>query len=202
MKIKDNRFVRGLFFLLNLLFPPSKNKYGGMGKQVILTPPISIGNPHNVFLGDHIGIGSNAFISAINAKFVVKGNCAIAENLTVHTGNHVRLVGKFITDINENNKPKGYDSDIIVEKDVWIGCNVTLLSGVTIGRGSTIAAGAVVCKDIPPYCIAGGCPARVIKFYWSIEQILEHESKLYKDNERYSKEQLEAIFKRYQVTDK
>ncbi|MCM1780709.1 DapH/DapD/GlmU-related protein [Bacteroides thetaiotaomicron] len=40
-----------------------------------------------------------------------------------------------------------------MEEDVWIGCNVTLLSGVTIGRGSTVAAGAVVAKMMPPYCI-------------------------------------------------
>lgn len=52
---------------------------------------------------------------------------------------------------------------------------MTLLSGVTIGRGAIIAAGAVVCKDVPPYSIVGGVPARVIKFKWSIEQIFQHE---------------------------
>lgn len=85
----------------------------------------------------------------------------------------------------------------MVEEDVWIGMNVTLLSGVTIGRGTTVAAGAVVTKSMPPYCICGGVPARFIKFYWTIDQILEHESKLYSIEERYGRERLERIFAEY-----
>ena len=103
----------------------------------------------------------------------------------------------YITDITEENKPKGYDKDVVVEEDVWIGCNVTLLAGVTIGRGSTVAAGAVVSKSMPPYCICGGVPAKFIKFYWTIDQILEHEAKLYSEEERYTREQLENIYKQY-----
>ncbi len=143
-----------------------------------------------MIIGDNVGIGPNAIISAINAKFILKGDSVFAEGLSVHTGNHARLMGLFVSDITEDNKPSGFDKDIIVEKDVWIGCNVTLLSGVTIGRGSTIAAGAVVNKSIPPYCIAGGVPAKVIKFYWSIDDIIKHEEKLYPKELRLSKEQL------------
>ena len=117
--------------------------------------------------------------------------------MTVHTGNHARIVGKFVTDITEANKPLGYDKDVVVEKDVWIGCNVTLLSGVTIGRGTTVAAGAVVSKSMPPYCICGGVPAKFIKFYWTIDQILEHETKLYPEKDRYKRQQLEELFKKY-----
>ena len=98
-----------------------------------------------------------------------------------------------MSNITEENKPKGYDQDVTIEEDVWIGSNVTLLSGVTIGRGTTVAAGAVVTKPMPPYCICGGVPAKVIRFYWTIDQILEHEEKLYKENERYTREQLEEI---------
>ena len=82
---------------------------------------------------------------------------------------------------------------MIIEEDVWIGSNVTILTGVTIGRGATIAAQAVCNRNIPPYCIAGGIPAKVIKMYWSVEQILEHELKLYPEDERLSKEYLEQI---------
>ena len=114
--------------------------------------------------------------------------------MTIHTGNHARIVGKFVTDITEENKPKGFDKDVIIEKDVWIGANVTILAGVHVGRGATIAAGAVVNKDLPPYCIAGGVPAKVIKFYWTIEQVLEHEINLYPENERFTKEELETNF--------
>ena len=121
----------------------------------------------------------------------------IAEHFTVHTGNHARLIGRYVTDITESNKPDGYDKDVIIENDVWIGCNVTILSGVHIGRGSTIAAGAVVNKDIPPYCVAGGIPARVIKPYWTVEEIIEHEKMLYKKEDRFTEQQLNDIFKNY-----
>ena len=169
-----------------------RSKLGYRADSVIIIPPIYIDNPKNVFLYDKCNLASNTWISAVNAKFICKGNCAIAEGLTVHTGNHAYIVGKYITDINEQNKPGGYDHDVIIERDVWIGCNVTLLSGVTIGRGAIIAAGAVVSKDIPPYAIAGGVPAKVIKFKWSVEQILEHESQLYPEEERFTREELES----------
>lgn len=144
-----------------------------------------------------MGIGPNAVLSTPNAKIIIKGNCAIAEHLTIHTGNHARIVGKFVTDITEENKPKGFDKDVIIEKDVWIGANVTILAGVHVGRGATIAAGAVVNKDVPPYSIVGGVPVKVIKFYWTKEQILEHESKLYPEAERMSEEELEEVFNTY-----
>lgn len=63
--------------------------------------------------------------------------------------------------------------DIILDDDVWIGQNVTVLSGVHIGQGAIIAAGAVVSKDIPPYAIAGGVPAKVIKYRFSPQIIRE-----------------------------
>lgn len=195
--IKHNRFVRGGYMFLMTIFGISRCKFGYCADSVIITPPYCLGNPKNIYLANNIGIGPNAFISAINAKFICKGNCAIAERLTVHTGNHARIVGKFVTDITEANKPLGYDKDVIVEEDVWIGCNVTLLAGVTIGRGTTVAAGAVVSKSMPPYCVCGGVPAKFIKFYWTIDQILEHESKLYPEAERYSRNQLEDIFEQY-----
>ncbi len=58
---------------------------------------------------------------------------------------------------------------IIIEDEVWIGLGVTILSGVKIGRGSVVAAGSVVSKDIPEFTIAGGCPAKVIKNRYSQE---------------------------------
>ena len=60
---------------------------------------------------------------------------------------------------------------IIIGNDVWIGAKVTVIDGVTIGDGAIIAAGSVVTKDIPPYAIAGGVPAKVIKFRFSPEMI-------------------------------
>lgn len=190
-KLKDNRFLRGLYCIWNRYFGGLKrSEFGYVADSVILTPPMS-GNIRNVYIYDNVGIGPHALLSTPNAKIIIKGNCAIAEHLTIHTGNHARIIGKFVTDITEANKPEGYDRDVIIEKDVWIGSNVTILAGVHIGRGATIAAGAVVNKDVPPYSIVGGVPAKVIKYYWTKEQIIEHENKTYPENERLLKEELE-----------
>ncbi len=159
-----------------------------------LPPPLFVGNFKNVFIYDNVGIGPNCHLSATNARCIIKGNTAIAEDFSVHTGNHAQIVGKAVTNINESNKPKGWDKDVVIEKDVWIGCRVTLLSGVTIGRGCIVAAGAVVQKDTPPYAIVGGVPAKVIKFRFTIEEILEHEKVLYPEKERFTREELERIF--------
>ena len=127
----------------------------------------------------------------------MKEHSGAAEGLRVTTGNHAMILGRFYRSITEAEKPSGLDKDVIVESDVWIGRNVTLLSGVTIGRGCTIAAGAVVNKSTPPYAVIGGVPAKFIKFKWTIDQILEHESKLYPQEERFTREQLEVYFNKY-----
>ena len=57
--------------------------------------------------------------------------------------------------------------DIIVKDDVWIGANSTILSGITINQGAIVAAGSVVTKDVPPYAIVGGNPAKIIKYRFS-----------------------------------
>lgn len=63
--------------------------------------------------------------------------------------------------------------DIVVGDDVWIGYGATILSGVHIGQGAVIAAGAVVNKDVPPYAIVGGVPAKIIKYRFAPEMIEE-----------------------------
>ena len=192
LTIKRNRWVRGLFKVYRRTFGYSRKSFGHLDENAFIIPPVFIINPKNVFVYGNVCI-SGATIVASNAKFIVKRGGAIAGGLRVYTGNHTRVIGTMVGEITEKTKPEGFDSDVIIEEDVWIGANVTLLSGVKIGRGATIAAGAVVTKDIPPYCIAGGVPARVIKFYWSIDDILKHENKLYSKKECYTREELESL---------
>ena len=197
-RVKNNRFIRGIYFLWRRNFGCCKRSgFGFIGKNVKISPPFS-GDARNIFIYDHVGIGGHAILSTPNAKIIFKGNDSIAHHLTIHTGNHARKIGHFVSSISEKNKPKGYDHDVVIEKDVWIGANVTILEGVTIGRGCTLAAGAVVNKDVPPYSIVGGVPARVLKFYWSIDEIMEHESNLYPEAERMSRDELEKIFKAHE----
>lgn len=177
-----------------LTFNYRRSKFGYLNNNVRFTPPCHIINPKNVFIYSDVEIG-NCTISALNAKFIVKKGTLIAPGLNAQTGNHARVIGKFVNQITETDKPAGYDHDIVIEEDVWIGSNVTILSGVKIGRGTTIAAGAVVNKCMPPYCICGGVPAKPIKHYWTIDEILEHEAKLYPEEERYTLEQLQSMIK-------
>ena len=173
-----------------------KSRYGYFGENIIITPPNYISNPKNVFLMGDNGFG-NATLLTENAKFIMKPHSGSASGLKVSTGNHARIVGRLYRSITEADKPQGLDKDVVVESDVWIGMNVTLLAGVTVGRGTTLGAGSVVTKDIPPYCVAVGSPAKPVKFYWTIDQIIEHEKQLYPEEERYTREQLEAIFAQY-----
>lgn len=197
--IKHNTFIRGFLSFYKSYFGIRKRGLGYCDKSTLLLPPITFDNPKNVFLYEHTKIGAGSVVSTTNAKFIMRKWSGAAEYLQVRTGNHYQKLGRFYRSVTEQEKKesgKKFDADVIVNEDVWIGCNVTLLSGVTIGRGAIIAAGAVVSKDIPPYAIAGGVPAKVIKFKWTVEQILEHESKLYPENERLSKEYLEQIIKK------
>ena len=83
------------------------------------------------------------------------------------------------------------DAPVTIEDDVWAGCNVTILKGVTIGRGSVIAAGAVVTKSCPPYSKIGGVPAKILKFRFTVDEVIEHEKALYPKSQRLSREMLE-----------
>ena len=163
--------------------------YGYYGERVGISLDTKITVPKNVYLYGNNGL-KNAIILSNSGKFVMKKNSGASYGFKVSTGKHARVIGTPYRMFNNKNKPKDsrLGGDVIVEEDVWIGMNVTLLSGVTIGRGSTVAAGAVVTKSMPPYCICGGVPAKIIKFYWTINQILEHERLLYPEDERIPEE--------------
>lgn len=72
---------------------------------------------------------------------------------------------------------------MLFEGDNWIGANAVILKGVCIGRGSVVAAGAVVTINVPRYAIVGGVPARVIGYRFDKDTILEHEKLLYSAHE-------------------
>ena len=175
-----------------------KCRFGHIGKNVLIDLPICFDNPANVYLYDNTHLSSGSYISTTNAKFIMKRYSGASNNLMVRTGNHDMIVGKFYRTITNREKNKDLDKDVIVNDDVWIGCNVTLLSGVNVGRGAIIAAGAVVNKDVLPYSVVGGVPAKFIKFKWSVQQILEHERILYNENDRLSEKYLQFIFSEHQ----
>lgn len=77
---------------------------------------------------------------------------------------------------------------VVIGNDVWIGCNAIIMEGVNIGDGAIIAAGAIVTKDVEPYSIVGGVPARIIKYRFSVEKInLLNEFKWWDKGEKWIK---------------
>ena len=85
----------------------------------------------------------------------------------------IDVVGATIWD-----SPRGDTKRTVVEDDVWIGYGAIILAGVTIGRGSVVAAGALVIRDVPRYAIVGGVPATTISWRFTPEQVRAHEQAL------------------------
>lgn len=109
-----------------------------------------------VRLGDNSGIGINA---RLEAHVTIGNDVMMGPECMIFTANH----SFSRTDIPM--RLQGYDAprSVVIEDDVWIGARVIILPGVRVGRGSIIGAGSVVTHDIPPYSIAAGNPARVIR---------------------------------------
>lgn len=190
------RFKHALGIWIYYYITPNPKKLGYFGKNASLGIPADLKKPENIYLYDHARIGRRSTIMTMgNSRFIMKRESGAAEGLTVITSNHKQQIGQFRTGGNDDNSYR----DIIVEEDVWIGINVTLLSGAHIGRGAIIGAGAVVRKNVPPYAVVVGNPGRIIKFKWSIDDIIEHEKKLYSKEERYTREELEQYIKSFEA---
>lgn len=132
---------------------------------------------HDVQLGDYSYIAKNCRISHCSiGKF-----CSIGPNfccgLGVHPTNGISTAPMFYSTAKQNGTTLCKENKIEeslhtnIGNDVFIGANVTVLDGVTISDGAVIGAGAVVTKDIPPYAIAVGVPAKVVKYRFDEETI-------------------------------
>lgn len=151
------------------------------GKGVYLRPMSSdIKGLENLSVGDGTSIPKGSTIYCTEAPLTIGRKVIFGPRPTIITGDHrIDIVGKYIIDVTVNEKLPENDAPVVIEDDVWCGANVTILKGVTIGRGSVVAAGAVVTQSFPPYSIIGGVPAKLIKMRFTEEQIREHERLLY-----------------------
>lgn len=169
-----------------------KQMMGSCGHNVLLKPSTSVFKGlQNIYISNDVRIARYAVIYSTEAKVFIGPKTGIAPYLKIISGNHrFDKIGHFVFD-GDYEKNAGDDKDVILEGDHWIGINVTILSGVIVGRGSIIAAGAVLTKSVPPYSIVGGIPAKVLKYRFSIDECIEHERKLYPADKRFTREQLE-----------
>ena len=88
-------------------------------------------------------------------------------------------------------------SPIIIEDDVWIGMNAVILKGVTVGHGSVIGAGSVVRQSVPPFSVVMGNPARVVRFLYKPEEIMDIQKTYYTHLKTITKDEYEAMIKKY-----
>ncbi len=121
---------------------------------------IEIGYGGSVIIGEFTHIQGRCNLKGFVSDLIIGSNVQIAPGCAFSPYEHV---------FDDPNRPiwaQGLRSKgpIVVEDDVWLGLDVKVLDGVTIGRGAVVGAGAVVTKDIPPFAIAVGVPARVIGY--------------------------------------
>jgi acetyltransferase-like isoleucine patch superfamily enzyme len=125
-----------------------------------------------IHLGNNVGIGPQCVIQSD----VTMGNDVMIAPHVALLSRHTHRYDVVGTSMFQS--PRGDKDEIVIEDDVWIGFGAIVLSGVRIGRGSIIAAGAVVLKDVPPYSIFIPVQNHVLKRRFSPEQIEQHETGL------------------------
>lgn len=157
------------YFLRRLYYFRYYNKFQGIAKNVLLSRNGHILNPNEMKLGENIFIGRGFNISANNLQF--GSNIMIGPNVLIECSNHTfSVVGKPMFSYSSQKTSKG----IIIEDDVWIGGNVTILDGVVIGEGCVVGASSNVTKSLPPYTICVGNPCKPIKQRFDDNDMIEH----------------------------
>lgn len=128
-----------------------------------------------------VGIGTYGDIRVISyntvSKLIIGNYCSIAQDVKffLDADHNINTISSYPFKVKvlgtENFEAFG-KGDIIIKDDVWIGYGASIMSGITVGQGAVIAAGSIVTKDVPPYAIVGGAPARILKFRFE-EQIIQ-----------------------------
>ena len=131
-------------------------------------------NLSNISIGSNVYIGPFAVFLCTESRIFIGNKVLFGPNVTMIAGDHrFTDVGRYIFDVTDKNPED--DKDIVIEDDVWIATNTTILKGVKIGRGAIVAAGSLVVKDVAPYTVVGGVPAKILKYRFTEDQLKQHE---------------------------
>lgn len=160
--LRDRNACYELCYEFNHLRPPYpcgqeiiRRLFGRTGADFVIMPPFQCDYGYNIEIGEHFFANFNCMIVDC-AKVTFGDSVLIAPGCGFYTAGHP-------LDTEQRNQGLEYAYPITVGDNVWIGGNVTVLPGVTIGSDTVIAAGSVVNRDIPSGVIAAGNPCRVIR---------------------------------------
>lgn len=198
-KLSYNLFLSAIVGIYRNYCCIRRAKFGYIDPTARVRFPITIKGIENVFMHENTLILGNALIITSKAKFIMKNNSVASEGLTVVTGNHPIVKGELFRERAGDNDIQNA-KDVIIEEDVGIGANVTLLNGVNIGRGAIIGSGSVIRNAVPPYAIMAGNPAKVVSFRFLPDTIVEHEQHLYPKNERLDIDILRKNYQKYFIS--
>jgi len=157
-----------------------KSSYLSYGGDLHVGLGVRLWAPKHLAIGNCVYIGKQVHIEA-NCRI---GNYCLIANRVAIVGRHdhnfsaVGFPVRFAPWVGSKHFPSPYaDEEAVIEDDVWLGYGAVVLTGVVVGRGSVVAAGSVVSRNIPPYSIAGGVPAKVIgQRFDDSETIARHEA--------------------------
>lgn len=124
-----------------------------VGERVVLRPHVFVYDANKIQIGSFVDIGENVCLRG-------GGQITIGDNVLIAAGTVITSVGH---PIEPPRWGRSVAEPIVIGNEVWIGANAVILPGVTIGEGAIIAAGAVVTKDVLPYTVVAGVPARAIR---------------------------------------
>ena len=171
-----NLFSRGIYKIC--IMPIKLQLFASCGKNVIIGKGSSF-TYKNIHIGNKVYIGGNALFMCTRAKIFLGNNIMFGPHVFIITGGHrMDILGNYMVDVKDKDKRPEDDRDVIIQDDVWVGANSIILRGVIVGEGSVIAAGSVVNKDVIPYSIVGGVPAKLLKMRFNKEEIIIHRATL------------------------
>ena len=130
-----------------------------IGKYAIIRPSNIYGGPigAGLTMGDNSNIGPYNYIGC-SGKITIGNNVMLAPRVSIYAENHVFDHPEILI------RDQGVEKkEVIIEDDCWIAANSIILAGVTIGKGSVVAAGSVVTENVPAYSVVAGVPAKFIK---------------------------------------